>query len=132
MTPQDLKTPKFRASVSNTFKAYATVDAALFCEGLTADAVFRLGGNPPVVGRDAVRALLEQTFAAFRSVEHRLHRAFEAEDRLIYEATVTYTLLNGRTIEADYANVLTFAGDLVSDYRIYIDLAPVARMMAGA
>ncbi len=131
MTPQDIRTPRFSALVASTFEADAAVDADAFVRGLTADVTFQLGGNPPVTGRDAVRGMVSEAFKAFRHVRHTLRRVFEMDDVLIYEATVTYEFAQGGSLLADYVNVVTCEGHLVRDYRIYIDLSPMARA-AGA
>jgi ketosteroid isomerase-like protein len=129
MTPEDLSSPRFRAVVANTFAADGARDAAAFVARLTDDARFQLGGQPAVIGKAAIEAMLVQTFAAFAGVEHRLIRAVEAEDRdlLVYEAEVTYRFANGGTASAPYVNVLDFAGELVKGYRIYLDLSVLAQ-----
>jgi len=123
MTPDDLRTPRYRALVTNTFRADGARDAALFVKGLTPRASFQLGAHPAVVGREAIQAMVADVFRGFRRVDHTLLRAYELEDVLIYEAKVTYEQNDGRVIEPEYVNVLRFEGDLVSDYRIYIDLS---------
>lgn len=123
MQTADIRNPHFRETVENTFRADASLDADLFVRMLTSDATFRLGARPPVTGRDPVRAMLAQSFRAFRSVRHRLTEAYEFDDVLIYDASVQYDMADGRKIEADYVNVLKFAGALVRDYRVYIDLS---------
>ena len=126
MTPADIRSDRFRSSLENTFRADATLDPDLFAAGLTEGATFRLGANPAVVGREAVRKMLRATFQAFTSVGHVLRQAYELADVFIYEGTVTYSLKDGSAVTADYANVLRFDGPLVADYRIYIDLSPLA------
>ena len=126
MTPADISSPRYRRIVENTFLADSRMDPAGFLAGLTAGAVFVLGGLPPMRGHAAIRAMLVDTFAAFLAVAHTLHRAFEGRDLLIYEARVAYTLKDGRQVTAEYANVLEFDHDLVRHYRVYIDLSVLA------
>jgi len=123
MTPGDIISPRYRRIVENTFRADSNLDPDGFLTGLTPDCRFLLGGLAPVEGHAAIRTMLVRTFAAFSAVRHRLRRAFEGAEVLSYEATVTYTLRDGRMVPADYVNVLDFAGDLVRTYRIYIDLS---------
>ena len=128
MTPDDsIRDLRFRQVVARTFRADAALDAALFVESLMPDATFQLGGNPPIQGRDNVKAMVAQTFAAFRSVRHTLRAVHELPATLIYEADVAYEFADGRRLTLPYANILGFDGDLVSSYRIYIDLAPLAQ-----
>lgn len=117
-----IKSQRFRKIVENTFAADQALDAERFVNGLTADGSFRLGGLAPVVGRDAVRVMVAETFTAFTSVVHTLLSVVEGADILAYEAIVNYHFKDGRTAELPYCNVLHFQGDLVQDYRIYLDL----------
>lgn len=123
MDTKDIVSPRFRSVVENTFAADADLDAARFVSRLTPDATFQLGGKPAVNGRDAIRAMVVQTFSAFARVEHALRAAYELGDVLVYEAEVNYTFRDGRSLRVPYANVLHFAGDLVGSYRIYLDLS---------
>jgi uncharacterized protein (TIGR02246 family) len=127
MTPDDIQNPAYRDVVKNTFAADAARDADRFVSKLTPDASFRLGGNPAVVGRDAIRDMVGRMFTAFRSVRHRLVDAFDGPGTLVYEAEVTYTLDDGRELTAPYVNVLRFEGEQVRDYRIYLDLSVLGR-----
>lgn len=127
MTPDDIQNSVCRDVVSNTFAADAALDADRFVSALTPHASFRLGGNPVVVGRDAIRDMVARMFTAFQSVRHRLVDVFEQPGTLIYEAEVTYTFKDGRVLMAPYVNVLRFDGELVSDYRIYLDLSVLGR-----
>jgi hypothetical protein len=123
MTPEQISNPVFRHIVENTFRADGTLNPGLFVEGLTEGATFQLGASAPVVGRDAIQAMLVETFAVFKSVEHTLTAVYEREpETLIYEATVLYTFVNGDTKFVEYANILKFEGPLVWSYRVYIDL----------
>jgi ketosteroid isomerase-like protein len=131
MTPDAIEDPTYRDVVLNTFAADAARDADRFAAKLTAHATFRLGGNPAVVGRDAIRDMVARMFTAFHSVRHRLVQAFECPAALIYEAEVTYTFADGRVVTAPYVNVLRFEGELVSDYRIYLDLSVLERPQPG-
>lgn len=121
-----IRSPRFRRIVENTFAADQALDADRFVAGLTPDGSFRLGGHPPVVGREAVRAMLIDTFARFSSVVHTLTGVVEGVDVLAYEAQVRYQFTDGRTVQLPYCNVLHFCGDLVQDYRIYLDLTGLA------
>jgi hypothetical protein len=108
--------------VENTFKADASLDAALFVSRLTEDATFQLGSNPPVVGRETIRLMLVDMFGAMRGIRHKLVKVYELPSVLIYEAVAIYNYKSGPQAEIPYANFLDFEGDLVKRYRIYLDL----------
>jgi ketosteroid isomerase-like protein len=126
LSPDELSDPRFRAVVINTFEADRTLDPERFVQGLTEGGSFRLGGQSPVTGRQAIREMLTATFAAFTSVTHRLLSAVEGRDVLAYEAVVTYAFRDGRVVSLPYCNVLHFSGDKVAQYKVYLDLSAMA------
>lgn len=125
MNTDEIRTPRFRTVVENTFAADSARDAKLFVERLTEDASFQIGGQPPVYGRAAIEMMLVAMFTKFAAIEHELVRVVEADDAgvLVYEAIVHYTSAPGEVTSVPYANVLDFDDDQVRKYRIYLDLS---------
>ena len=59
-------------------------------------------------------------------LRHDVHRVLTDRNTVIFEAEVTYELKRGQLLTLPYVDVLTVgANNLISDYRIYIDLAPM-------
>jgi len=123
MSPDLIHNARYRQVLSTTFAADSALDADLFVTSLAPDATFRLGGAPPVTGRENIRHMVTETFKAFESVSHVLRAAYELDTTFIYEADVTYAFAGGRRTVVPYVHVLQFRDDLVSDYRIYLDLS---------
>jgi ketosteroid isomerase-like protein len=96
-------------------------DAAGFVEFLSADAQFRFGNAPAVIGRDAILAAAAGFFAAIASSRHRLLRIWNGAATSVCEGEVTYTRRNGSTLSVPFANVFELRGEKISAYRIYID-----------
>ncbi len=92
-----------------------------------------LGGNPPVRGHEAIHAVVDGFFHSglLRSMHHELVAAWEQDAALIYQARVHYELNDGRALDLPYVNVIRFAGELVVDYRVFIDLTPLAPPAPG-
>jgi ketosteroid isomerase-like protein len=111
--------------VQTIFDADGAMDADLFVSVLAERATMRVAGGSLVEGRDHIRSMVVELFAGFSSISHALVRAHDRADYLIYEAEVTYGLKDGRLLVLPYANILRFVGDLIDDYRIYIDLSPL-------
>lgn len=100
-------------------------DAAGFVALLTADAQFRFGNAPTLVGSDAIRAAVSGFFAAIGSCSHRLIRTWSGPAWVACEGEVTYLRHDGSTVTVPFANVFELRGKLIAVYRIYIDNSPL-------
>ena len=58
-------------------------------------------------------------------MRHELVETFEKGDATVVEADVTYTRKDGREVTVPVVTIYRAAGELIDDYRIFIDLAPV-------
>jgi ketosteroid isomerase-like protein len=100
-------------------------DAAAFVALLTADAQFRFGNAPMLIGSDAIRTAVSGFFAAIGSCSHRLIRTWSGPFWVACEGEVTYIRHDGSTITVPFANVFELRGTLIAIYRIYIDNSPL-------
>ena len=111
--------------LDNLFECIDRKDADGFAAYLTPDGRFRFGSGPVAEGRDAVRAAVSAFFATVAGLEHRLFKAVRDGDTLMMEGEVTYTRHDGSSITLPFANVFEMDGSLVSDYKVYADVAPL-------
>lgn len=93
-------------------------------------AVFRFGNAPPTHGRAAIRQALADFFGELGGLRHRVTGVWtgrwERGPVLAVEAEVTYTRKDGtQTPALPATSTLRLEGDLIQDYRIFIDLAPL-------
>jgi hypothetical protein len=58
-------------------------------------------------------------------VRHELVETFEKGNATVVEADVTYTLKDGREVTVPVVTIYRASGELIDDYRIFIDVAPV-------
>ncbi len=100
-------------------------DPDRFVANLTPDAVFRFGNGNPVIGREAVREAVAGFFATIDGLSHHVLNTWQFGDTLVAQIDVEYTRKDGKTVTVPNADILLFDGDLVRDWQIYIDLAPV-------
>jgi len=107
------------------FGAIDAADASGFCAYLTEDAVFRFGNAPPVQGRPAIERAVSQFFESIRRLPHQLVRFWPAAHAVAVDGFVTYTRLDGTEITLPFADTLVLRGDRISEYYIYVDIAPV-------
>ncbi len=108
-----------------TFADIDTLDPDRFVAHLTEDVAFRFGNNDPLVGRAAVRDAVAGFFTSIAGMRHDVLALYEDGDVVVVKADTSYTRPDGAVVVVPNADILTYRGDLVRDWQIYIDLAPV-------
>ncbi|WP_432838295.1 nuclear transport factor 2 family protein [Dactylosporangium sp. CA-092794] len=111
--------------VKTIFAGIDTLDPANFVRHLTEDVVFQFGNNDPVVGRDAVAEGVRGFYTTIAGMRHDVRQVYVDGDIAIAKVDIVYTRLDGKSVTVPNADILTFEGDKVRDWRIYIDLTPV-------
>src|SRR4051794_29966101 len=96
-----------------------------FAQHLSHDVVMTFGNGGPVVGRDVVRDAWAGFCADLRGVSHELVEQWSQGPATIVEARVTYTRADGSRVTVPVVTIYRAAGELIDDYRIFIDLAPL-------
>jgi ketosteroid isomerase-like protein len=113
------------ADVAKIFADIDSLDPAQFVAHLTTDAKFRFGNADPVVGREAVAAAVAGFFATIDGMKHHILNSWAVGDTVIVQIDIEYLRKDGKSVSTPNADILTFEGDLVRDWQIYIDLTPV-------
>lgn len=111
--------------LDSLFAAIDAKDTDTFLSFLTDDAVFRFGSAPSVTGQDAIREGVDGFFASIAGSRHSIGNVIESGATLVSEGEVTYRRHDGSEITLPFTNVFEISGDLVSHYKIYIDIAPL-------
>ena len=111
--------------LAELFAAIDAKDTAAFLRKLSPTAVFRFGASPPVQGKDAIGAAVDAFFSSVAAIRHELKNQLGDSSMLVCEGDVTYTRHDGSTITLPFADFFEFDGDLIDDYRIYIEIAPL-------
>lgn len=111
--------------VAAAFASIDSFDPERFVAHLTPDVVFRFGNAEPIKGREAVQEAVTGFFSTIGGLTHHLLSVYEDGDTAIAKIDVEYLLKDGRHVTVPNADILVYDGDLVSDWQIYIDLAPL-------
>lgn len=111
--------------VAAAFASIDSFDPDKFVQHLTPDVVFRFGNGDPVKGRQAVHEAVTGFFSTIDGLTHHLLHVYKDGDTAIAKIDVEYLLKDGRRVTVPNADILVYDGDLVSDWQIYIDLAPL-------
>ncbi len=111
--------------VAAAFASIDSFDPAKFVQHLTPDVVLRFGNADPIKGREAVQEAVAGFFSTVGGLTHHLLHVYEDGDTVIARIDVEYLLKDGRRVTVPNADILVYDGDLVRDWQIYIDLAPL-------
>jgi ketosteroid isomerase-like protein len=111
--------------VAAIFADIDAFDPDKFVAHLTPDATFRFANADPVTGRAAVKEAVAGFFSSIAGLTHHILNVYEVGDIVIAQIDVEYRRQDGKSVTVPNADVLVFDGDLVRDWQIYIDVAPV-------
>ncbi|MGW1028286.1 nuclear transport factor 2 family protein [Streptomyces sp. NPDC002577] len=109
---------------------YADVDAQLtdrVLDRFTPDGELVFGNNPPAIGHDAIREVLENLRAALSGMRHEWCNRWTVDQKtLVLEARVRYTTRGGTEVVLPCATVIARdSSGLITSLRIHIDAAPL-------
>ena len=110
---------------ASLFADIDSMDPDRFATHLADDVFFRFGNADPVRGRDAVRDVWAGFCETVDGVSHEVVEQFESGDATIAESNVTYTKKDGDTVTVPVVTIYRASGELIDDYRVFIDLAPL-------
>ncbi len=112
--------------VKQLFQAIDRKDADSFVSFLTPDASFRFANAPVVRNKEDILHAVGSFLASIKSLRHLIKDIWEQGDVIICEGEVRYTRLNGSELTLPFVDILRIKGDLVDDYRVYIDISPLS------
>ncbi len=101
------------------------MDAAGFASYFTEDGTFRFANFPEAKGRSEIAGAVSEFFGSIKALRHRVLDEWSEGSVQISEVEVTYTRLDDSTVDLMAACIFRTLGDLVSDYRIYMDMSPL-------
>jgi len=107
------------------FKAIDTMDATQFGSFIAEDGEFRFASAPVVRGRDAIIAAVDGFFGTIDGLAHSVTRVWRDGESLACEGEVCYRRKDGNDVIIPFVDVFEFSGELISSYRIYIDISPL-------
>jgi len=111
--------------LDSLFAAIDSKDTETFLGHLTADGVFRFGSAPALEGKEFVRAGVDGFFKSIAGSKHVLRNVLGNDGTLVCEGIVTYYRHDGTEVTVPFTNVFETDGDLISEYKIYIDISPL-------
>lgn len=107
------------------FAAIDARDTDAFLGYLTKDAIFRFGSAPELHGHDAIREGVDGFFASISGSRHALKNVLRDDRTLVCEGEVSYRRHDDSEITLPFTNIFELDDTLISQYKIYIDIAPL-------
>jgi limonene-1,2-epoxide hydrolase len=86
---------------------------------------------PPLKGKEKARKFLTRFKSEITEVRWRLFDYAERGDKLFVEGVDEFTTTDGHLVAAPYAGVLEFRGDLIRDWRDYVDMGVMEAQKRG-
>jgi ketosteroid isomerase-like protein len=117
-----------RAVLMDVFATMDAGDLDGMVKHMTDDVTTQFGNHAEICGKAAFRALFNQVGQAISGVRHDvldLWHAVEDFDVWVVRLNVAYRRQNGRIVTLPCCNVFRMRGDLISEYRVYMDIGPV-------
>src|ERR1700760_1709239 len=112
--------------LSDMFAALDRGDIDGYLEYLAPGASLRFANNPAVVGRQANKESLQRFYEVFKWCRHAPCQPWPPTKGPGGEADVSYERTDGREVHVPAVTICRFdEHDLVDDYRIFVDLAPL-------
>ncbi len=99
-------------------------DGERFGSYFSDSAYFRFGNGDPIQGRGAIAASTDATVSAVLPIHHRIDQIVHAGDQLFCRFTIEATRPDGSVLAMPCVTVIEFAGELIVDYRVHMDISP--------
>jgi ketosteroid isomerase-like protein len=110
---------------ASLFQDIDRMDATAFASYMADDCVLRFANWDEVVGRDAIKTAIAAFFESINGLEHRILNQWTVDETTIVQFEVTYTRKDDRAVTVPAVTIFRKPGELIDDYRIYVDLTPV-------
>jgi hypothetical protein len=113
------------AWIQQLFRSIDAMDTNTFITFLADDSQFKFGNAPPAVGKEAVYQAVDGFFKSIKGIRHTILKTWDRPDAVACQGEVTYTRLDDSEITLPFVNVFGMKGNLIKDYLVYIDVAPL-------
>lgn len=112
-------------TITEVFEDVDRMDARAFASHLAEDCVLQFGNADEVVGRAAIEEAIAGFFTTIKGLRHTILQHWDVDDSTIIRFEATYTRLDDREVTVPAVTIFRRGGELIDDYRIYVDLGPV-------
>jgi len=110
---------------STLFDDIDSMDPDRFAAHLAEGAAMRFGNAPPIEGRQACRDTWAEFCEGIDGVSHSRVGQWRSDAGTVVESDVSYDRKDGRSVTVPVVTIYREDGELIDDYRVFIDLAPL-------
>jgi ketosteroid isomerase-like protein len=111
--------------LAKVFASFGAQDVSTLAAFMTDDVQLRLANAPLVQGKGAFIAAVNGFLESVAGVHHEILHVYADGDVAVVEFDVHYTRHDGRSVVLPCCNVFRMRDGLISEYRSYMDAAPV-------
>jgi len=112
-------------TTTDVFADVDRMDAKAFASHLAEGCVLRFGNADELVGRDAIEEAIAGFFTTINGLSHRIVDQWNVDGTTITRLEATYTRKDDRQVTIPAVAIWRRGDELIDDYRIYVDQAPV-------
>jgi ketosteroid isomerase-like protein len=112
-------------STTDLFADIDRMDATAFASYFAEDGVLRFANADEVQGRGAIEAVIAGFFGTIKGLKHRILGQWDVAYTTVLQAEITYTRTDDGQVTLPAVVIFRRGDDLIEDYRIYIDQAPL-------
>ena len=114
-----------KSRLGELFSAIDSKNTEAFLGFLTEDATFRFGSASEICGQAAIRDGVNSFFDSIAGSQHQIDQVIIDGNTLVCEGFVLYQRHDEREITVPFVDIFEYTGDLISAYKIYIDISAV-------
>ncbi|MCY1283327.1 SnoaL-like domain protein [compost metagenome] len=96
-----------------------------FLSLLADDIELTIANNPAASGKEQVRTIVGAFWQSINGLKHHVRHVIKSDDYAVFESLVTYTRLDQKEVIVPCVTVIKLRGELISEWRIYVDASPV-------
>ncbi|MEE4257478.1 MAG: nuclear transport factor 2 family protein [Bacteroidales bacterium] len=107
--------------IQNIFRLVDTMDGAGLASMMTGDGIFRFANMPPVEGREAITAFLDNFFQSIKGIAHDRLEDWKVGETRFATGRVSYTRHDDSKLQVPFSVILKMQGELINEYLIFVD-----------
>lgn len=111
--------------LESLFASIDAKDTGRFLGFLTEDALFRFGSAPAVHGHAAITDAVGGFFDSIDGCQHSASNTWSGPGMFGCEGEVLYRRHDGSEIALPFVDIFELREQLISNYKIYMDIAPL-------
>ncbi len=111
--------------VDKVLERVDAMDVEGFLTFLADDARLRFGNGPAIAGKEQIGQAIGEFLGSIKALRHKILHIWSDPQAIVCQGEVSYTRRDESQISIPFVNIWEVQAELIKDYLIYIDLAPL-------